>query len=412
MSTAPAPPAPAAPPTGPLDWLPGWWSQVHADPETGGREVRTAARTAAALSGAGCAVHEGLGGTGVVGLLRNGSGPTVLLRAELDALAVAGPDGTTGAHHACGHDLNLAALVGTAHVLAGRTDRWCGTLAVLAQPAEELLTGARAVLDAGLLELVGEPDVVLAQHAATLPAGTVAHAAPGPSGPHPRATAAGARGRVEFRGPGGHPGTTRGPDVGTLLAELVLALPGCAAGDGTVRAGRSEVGTAANVVPTHAVLELSVRADDEAARDRITVRTTARARSLASTLDGATAHVVWTSVPAVHADGPLTDRLEDAQRTAGLGVTRVPPLGAVEDVGLLARSRSGRRVPLAYWLFGGVEEARWVEALACGAPCVEARLGAAHTAAFALDPIPALRTGVRALLAASHSVFDHPHTPR
>jgi hippurate hydrolase len=375
--------------------------------------VRTAARTAAALSGSGYQVHEGVGGTGVVGLLRNGSGPTVLLRAELDALAVAGPDGTTRAHHACGHDLNLAALVGTAHVLAGRTDRWRGTLAVLAQPAEELLTGARAVLDDGLLELVGEPDVVLAQHAATLPAGTVAHAAPDPSGPHPRVTAAGARGRVELRGPGGHPGTARGPDVGTLLAELVLALPGCAAADGTVRAGRVVVGTAANVVPTHAVLELSVRAADDAACDRTTARTTARAHALASTLEGATVRVVWTSVPAVHADGPLTDRLEDAQRTAGLGVARTPALGAVEDVGLLARARCGARIPLAYWLFGGIDEARWVEARAASDPSrLEARLGAAHTADFALDPVPALRTGVRALLAAAHSVLAHPHTPR
>ncbi|WP_435599907.1 M20/M25/M40 family metallo-hydrolase, partial [Streptomyces sp. C10-9-1] len=154
--------------------------EVHARPELSGREAATADRFARRLADAGCTVTQGVGGHGVVGVLRNGAGPRVWLRAELDALPVRERTGLPyaargEAMHACGHDLHLAAAAGAADLLARLRDRWRGTLLVVGQPAEETLAGAEAMLRDGLYERFGRPGAVLAQHAAPLPSGTVAH---------------------------------------------------------------------------------------------------------------------------------------------------------------------------------------------------------------------------------------------
>lgn len=161
-----------------------FYADVHRHPELSGAERRTAGRFARWLSGAGYDVTPGVGGHGVVGVLRNGPGPVVLVRAELDALPLREETGlpyasTVGdpapAMHACGHDAHLACAAGAATVLAGAADRWRGTLVVVGQPAEETLTGAAAMLADGLYERFPAPGVVLAQHTVPLPAGMVAH---------------------------------------------------------------------------------------------------------------------------------------------------------------------------------------------------------------------------------------------
>ncbi|MYW29626.1 M20/M25/M40 family metallo-hydrolase, partial [Streptomyces sp. SID2119] len=157
---------------------------LHAHPELSGHEHRTADLLAARLTDHGLAVTRAVGGGhGLVGVLRNGPGPTVLLRTELDALPVTEATGlpyastTPGVMHACGHDLHIAAVTGAVALLADDRDSWRGTLLVVGQPAEETLSGARPMLEDGrLYERFGTPDAVLAQHAAPLPAGTVAHA--------------------------------------------------------------------------------------------------------------------------------------------------------------------------------------------------------------------------------------------
>lgn len=168
------------------------YRDLHRHPELSGQEERTAAVVAAHLEAAGYTLTRKVGGHGVGGLLRNGAGPTVALRADMDALPIEEQTGlpyassvtatsdeglTVPVMHACGHDLHTACLVGAARLLAAAHERWQGTLMLIAQPAEETMTGAAAMLAAGLFSRIARPDVVLGQHVTNAPAGEVIHRA-------------------------------------------------------------------------------------------------------------------------------------------------------------------------------------------------------------------------------------------
>lgn len=215
----PAPPAHEAPASGPAavprDTLRAaltLYLDLHAHPELSGAEARTAEAFGAHLRGDGATVTHGVGGHGVVGVLRNGPGPTLMLRAELDALPLtertdlAYESTVPGTMHACGHDLHLASAAGAFTLLARSAASWSGTLLVVGQPAEETLEGAEAMLADGLYERFGTPDTVLAQHTAPLPAGTLAHG----RGPIMAASAAL---DVVIHGYGGHAGTPSSPST-------------------------------------------------------------------------------------------------------------------------------------------------------------------------------------------------------
>src|SRR5690349_18626891 len=164
------------------------YTDLHAHPELSLQETRTAKIAADRLRGAGYDVAEGVGETGVVGLLRNGDGPTVMLRADMDALPVREQTGlpyastltatdsagkTVPVMHACGHDIHVAWLIGAATLLAEARDGWKGTLMPVFQPAEETGRGAQAMVDAGLVTRFPKPDVVLGQHVMVGPAGSI-----------------------------------------------------------------------------------------------------------------------------------------------------------------------------------------------------------------------------------------------
>lgn len=155
------------------------YCDLHSHPELSFEETRTAAIAAEELRAAGFGVIEGIGTTRVVGVLRNGSGPTVLLRADMDALPVVEATGlayastTSGVMHACGHDVHVACLIGATRELAATRAEWSGTVVAVFQPAEEVGRGAQAMLDDGLYERVPTPDVVLGQHVGPAPAGMV-----------------------------------------------------------------------------------------------------------------------------------------------------------------------------------------------------------------------------------------------
>jgi amidohydrolase len=182
----------AASALGRLDTTRGWqedfYRHLHQHPELSHQEHETAAQVAERLRSSGYDVHEGVGGTGVVGILDNGQGPTVLLRADMDALPVQEQTGLeyastvtardTGGNevpvmHACGHDVHVTCLLGAAALLAAARDRWHGRLVALFQPAEELGDGARRMVDDGLAGLVGHVDVAFGQHVLPMPAGVV-----------------------------------------------------------------------------------------------------------------------------------------------------------------------------------------------------------------------------------------------
>lgn len=396
--------------------LVAYYLDLHAHPELSGAEQRTAAELSVRLAGAGFAVTEGVGGHGVVGVLSNGDGPTVMLRAELDALPVREQTGLRYASaargvdadgrpvpvmHACGHDLHLAAVVGAARLLAAGAARWRGTLVVIGQPAEETLTGARAMLDDGLLDRFGRPDVLLAQHSAPLPAGMVAHG----EGP---LLAGSVSLEIVVPGRGGHAGSPHlAIDPIVTAAAIVLRLHAIvsrevgAAEQVVLTVGSIHAGGASNVVPDRATLGVTVRAHSP----QLLVRVTAAIARIVTAECAASGCPAPPEIREV-SRSPVTvaDRAVVAAVRAGheelLGAQRIaywPPSMATEDVAHFAAAG----VPCAYWMFGVVGATRWAEAPGATAAEKLAALPANHSPRFAPDVATALPAGVRAMVAAA-----------
>ncbi|MBF6047380.1 amidohydrolase [Streptomyces sp. NRRL B-1677] len=387
---------------------------LHAHPELSGEEARTAARFADWLARAGYRVTTGVGGHGVVGLLENGEGPLVMLRAELDALPVQERTGLPYASrvsspvpvmHACGHDLHLAAAAGAASVLAGERGLWRGTVVVVGQPAEETLSGARAMLDDGLHDRFGRPDAVLAQHAAPLPAGMVAHGA-GPT------TAGSVSLDVVFHGRGGHAAMPHlAVDPVVTAAAVVLRLQGVVAAETApaeqvvLSVGRLHAGTRGNVIPDRAEISLTVRGFSDAALDRVVtaVHRIVRAESDASGCPVPPEISLASRSPVNHPDPRLTAAVREAH-TSAFGEARVtgwPPSMATEDFPLLAPDG----VPTAYWMLGTAGPRQWAAAPGTTAAEKLAALPPNHSPLFAPSPRLALPTGITAMVTAARAAL-------
>src|SRR6202521_5617051 len=258
---------------------------LHEHPELSGHETQTAANLAGRLRSFGYEVTEHVGGTGVVALMKNGAGPTVMLRTELDALPVEEKTGLTYASkvrtkddaghevpvmHACGHDLHMAAILGTATVMAHSKDTWHGTLMLIGQPAEETIAGAKGMLDDGLLKRFPKPDVAVAMHVGnTLLAGQVGIV----SGIYN--TNADSL-RITIYGKGGHgsaPHTAIDPIV--IAARTILALQTIASREvkpqemAVVTVGYMQAGTKNNIIPDQAELGLTVRTNKPEVRKQV-----------------------------------------------------------------------------------------------------------------------------------------------
>ncbi|MFD5659696.1 amidohydrolase [Streptomyces hirsutus] len=428
---SPAPPASGAPaphPAPPSEGLLAHAGEVlrpaldlyldlHAHPETSGQEERTAGRFARSLEAAGCAVTPRVGGHGVVGVLRNGDGPRVWLRAELDALPVEERTGLpyagrNGAMHACGHDLHMAAATGAAALLARLADRWRGTLVVVGQPAEETLSGAGAMLGDGLYDRFGRPDVVLAQHAAPLPAGTVAHAPE-----RVTMTAAGAVLDVLLHGRGGHVATPHlAVDPVVAAAHVVTRLQGVVARETapadqvTLTVGTLRAGTAANVIPEEARLGIALRAANDASLERAlsAVRRVVLAESAAAGAPHEPEVTVSSRSAALLCDPRRAASVRRAHSTL-LGAGRVldwPGSMATEDFPLFGDAGAPvhglHGVPLVYWMLGVVGAREWHRAMAGGA---EAAPAPNHSPFFAPHVGSALRPAIGALAAAAVDRF-------
>lgn len=386
---------------------------LHAHPELSGAESRTAARFAARLEQHGCVVSRDVGGHGVVGVLRNGPGPTVMLRTELDALPVAERTGlpyestVPGVMHACGHDLHMAAAAGALMQLSRARDTWSGTLLVIGQPAEETLGGARAMLADGLFERFGTPEVVLAQHTAPLPAGTVAHG----RGPLMAGSAAM---DVVIHGRGGHAGTphlTVDPvptAASTVLRLQTVVSRETAPGEQVVLSvGSLHAGQRGNVIPDDAELSLCVRAFSEAALDRVTaaVERIVRAECAASGCPKDPEIIVTARSPVLVPDEAATAAVRRVHEDL-FGTHRVadwPATTATEDFPWFAAEADGVRT--AYWMLGVTGLKQWRAALA-GGPPVESN----HSPAFAPDIRTALPTGIAAMAAAALHVLNPSRT--
>ncbi|MFF0429061.1 amidohydrolase [Streptomyces sp. NPDC004520] len=408
--------------SGLTDRLPGLqalYRDLHAHPELSFQEFRTAGIVAALLREQGWRVTEGVGGTGVVGVLTNGEGPVVLLRADMDALPVreetglpyastatgVGPDGDeVPVMHACGHDMHVTCLLGATAQLAARREGWRGTVVAVFQPAEEV-GGAPAMIEDGFLERFPRADVCLGQHVAPAPVGFVG-TRPGPL------MAASDSLRVRLFGRGGHGSTPEATiDPIVMAAAVVMRLQTVVSREvgatqtAVVTVGSIHAGTKENIIPDTAELRINIRSTTPAVRARVleAVERIVRAEALASGAPKEPEITGLHSFPVTVNDPEVTGVVQGAL-TAALGDGRVftlpQPLTGSEDFGTFGTALG---VPSVFWHFGGADPALYqgidpASLLEDGLPDT---VPSNHSPLFAPVPEPTIELGVTTLLAAA-----------
>ncbi len=393
-----------------------FYKDLHASPEVSFMEKNTSAKIAAQLRQSGFAVTENLGGYGVVGVLRNGNGPTVLVRTDLDALPVPEQTGLPYASkvkmlddagnevpvmHACGHDLHMTVFTGVARTLAQFKDNWKGTVVLIGQPAEERSGGAIAMLQEGLYKKFPRPDYALALHTnANIAAGKVGYTE-GPVMANVDAV------DITVKGVGGHgalPHTTKDPIV--LASQIVLALQTIVSRQTSpfdpcvVTVGSIHGGTQFNIIPDQVELKLTLRSYSEEVRNqtiesiRRIIKGTAEAAGVPQDRLP-TVKIREPYTPSTINDIPLTRRLTGVfSRVLGKeNVVVTPPSTVGEDF-----SRFGREEPAVpicmYWL-GAVDPKKIGESQKAGTP-----LPSLHSSIFAPLPEPAIKAGIQTMSAA------------
>ncbi|WP_022902046.1 amidohydrolase [Humibacter albus] len=392
------------------------YRDLHEHPELSHQETRTAEKVIDGLRTWGFDVVDGVGGTGVVGVLANGAGPTVLLRADMDALPVEEDTGVpyastqvatdaAGARvpvmHACGHDVHVASLMGAARLMASHTDLWHGTLLALFQPAEETGDGARGMVDDHLFDRVPHPDVALAQHVLPGPTGHV--------GVRNGAVLSTAQSmRVTVYGRGGHgsmPQNTIDPVV--LAAMIVVRLQVLVSREtaptdpAVLTVGSLRAGTKSNIIPDTAVLELNVRAYSAETMARLLdgIERVVRAECEASGCPREPEIERFGAFPITENDSETTERIEEAFRDLfGDSVGILDLQTASEDFSDLPNALG---IPYSYWGLGGIDTATWDKAVAAGRVLEDIPVN--HSPKFLPVMQPTLKTGTSALVAAAMS---------
>ncbi|MEN1973833.1 amidohydrolase [Cellulomonas olei] len=396
------------------------YRDLHAHPELSGREHRTAAALAAELRASGLEVTEGVGGTGVVGVLRNGDGPVVMLRADMDGLPVREETGlpyqsrhtdvdpagdTVPTMHACGHDMHVTALAAAVDALAGAREQWHGTLLVVGQPAEETASGASAMLEDGLFTRFPKPDVALGQHVGALPAG-VSHHARG------LLMAAACTLDVTVHGRGGHgsrPFVTVDPVL--TAAYAVTRLQAIASRETSpddpvvVTVATFHAGTKSNIIPDTATFTVNLRARSDATMARLvaSVRRVVEAEAAAAGCPQPPTVTLRENPPATVNDPDVVDRVMAAQRAvmpAGTVRTAEPLMGSEDfsEYGLPRGRYDGDPVPYAFWFWGGPDPALFPEGIDSG---LSPEVPGNHSAQFAPLDDPTIAAGRRLLVAAA-----------
>jgi hippurate hydrolase len=401
-------------------WQEDFYRDLHQHPELSHQERRTAAKVSERLARMGYRVYQGVGGTGVVGVLGNGKGQTVLLRADMDALPVREATGLPYAStvtatdargnevpvaHACGHDVHVTCLLGAAQLLAEDPDRWSGTVVALFQPAEETGDGARGMIDDGLAGLIPTPDVALAQHVLPAPAGQVGTR----SGP---TLSAADSMRVTVYGRGGHgsmPQATVDPVV--LAAMIVVRLQTVVSREtppaqpAVLTVGSIAAGAKSNVIPDHAVLQLNIRTYSEQTRRSMldAVRRIVTAECQASGCLKDPDFELFDRFPITDNDAATTERVAGA--FADFFGDRAQPMGqqtASEDFSDIPTALGA---PYTYWGIGGIDPDAYHTAAA--AERLAQDIPVNHSANFAPVIQPTLDTGTQALVVAALAWLAH-----
>jgi amidohydrolase len=399
---------------------------LHAAPELSHHEEKTAAFVASHLRALGFTVTERVGkylphpewvGYGVVGVLKNGDGPVVMVRTELDALPVEEKTGlpyasTVRAHddagrevnvmHACGHDIHMTSFLGTAKMLIEMKDQWRGTLEMIGQPAEEAISGAQAMLDDGLYRRIPRPNYVVALHDTNAVEAGKVGMTPG------YALASSTSVDVIMRGIGGHgsaPQVAKDPIV--AAAEFIVELQTIVSRENSpfdpavVTVGSIHGGTRYNIIPDEVHMQLTIRTYKEEVRQRILASIDRIARGVSSSagIPESLAPIVKPSdteyTPSTYNDPKLTERMGNVFRKA-LGADNVvdtPPIMGSEDFCLFGLEN--RQIPILEFWLGAVDPAKFAESKRNGT-----LLPGLHSSMWAPPPEPTLRTGVKAMTSA------------
>jgi amidohydrolase len=414
-----------------LSGLVSTYQGIHAHPELSHREEHTSALLAAELRKSGYTVTERVGkypdGTqayGVVAILQNGPGPKLLIRTDMDALPIVEETGVSyashvkgknaagqevGVMHACGHDVHVTTMIGTARVLAATKSKWHGTVMLIGQPSEETIDGAKAMLADHLYERFGTPDLAIALHDTnTRAAGTVSLA----SGP---ALAGSTSVDVLIRGIGGHgaePQVTKDPIViaGEFIVQLqtVVSRQENPREPSVVTIGDIHGGTKRNIIPYEVKMEITARTFSDRSRQIVVdgIRRTAQGVALSAGVPDNLAPIVTVldaeSTPVMYNDPALAARVKSALvNTLGAGnVFDDGPAMASEDFGVFGLE--GHKIPTVMFGLGAMDPTKFAEAQAAGKT-----LPGPHTSLFQPSPEPTLRTGVTAMSSVAIALLEH-----
>lgn len=397
-----------------LPELEATYKDIHSHPELSMQEIRTAQMAETHLRGLGFDVTPGVGKTGVVGMLHNGSGSTVMLRADMDALPIleatglpyaskavgTSPDGIqVPVAHSCGHDMHVACLMGAAALFAKAREAWKGTLMVVFQPGEETGQGAQAMIDDGLFDRFPRPYVVLGQHVMCLPSGKI-------DWRDGVITSAADSLQIRMFGRGAHgsmPEASIDPVV--MAASTVLRLQTIVSREvaptesAVLTVGSLQAGTKENVIPDEAVIKLNVRTFDEGVRKRVlsSIRRIANAEAQAAGAPKPPEITPLDQYSLVTNDPVATKRVVDAFRQyfPDGAIEQTKPTMASEDFGCFGAQW---HAPSVYWFIGGADPEIYAKAKSSGTLNT---LPTNHNPHFAPVLHPTLETGVKALVVAA-----------
>ncbi len=406
------------------DGIHSLYCDLHQNPELPFREYNTSRKLADTLETLGFDVTREVGQTGVVALLRNGVGPTVMLRGDMDALPIKEQTGLDYASretaetadgervpvmHACGHDLHSSCLVGAASVLAMLKPHWSGTLLVVCQPAEEIFGGAQAMLNDGLYERFARPDIVFGQHNMPALAGTVGHI-------HGQAMAAATTLGVTVHGNGGHgsmPAQTVDPVV--IAAHIVTRLQTIVSREVppdqsvVITVGKLHAGTQGNIIPHSAELEINVRSFDDELHTQVlgAIQRIIRAECEAGRSPKEPEFRVLTETITLNNDSSSVDRVRRAHADyfGESGLFDMPRLTGSEDFPYFGNAAaggfSGEDIPYVYWFLGAVSQQRWTDTPGQGVAAKMKHLDMPHSPYYAPGHNATLKAGIGAMVTAT-----------
>jgi hippurate hydrolase len=389
------------------------YKDIHQNPELSMQEFRTAKIASDYLTRYAYEVSTGIGITGVVGLLKNGEGPVVMLRADMDALPVAEATGLSyastkvdrdaegvevGVSHACGHDLHVAWLMGAARLFSEHRDQWKGTLLVVFQPGEEIGRGAQSMIDDGLMERFPKPDIILGQHVMVGEAGTVRYR----SGP---ILSAGNSLKIKMFGRGAHgsqPQTSIDPVImaaaTTMRLQTIVSREIAPIDNAVLTIGALQAGTKENIIPDDATIKINIRTFDDGVRDHIlsAVKRICCAECAASNAPRDPEFTAIDSYPMTVNDAAATNKVAEAFHVQfGDKAFESEPASASEDFSVFGRNW---KVPYVFWFVGGTDPATYLEAQKNN---LLNTIPSNHSPKFAPVIHPTLKTGLQAMMTAA-----------